>query len=166
MSAWTSQALREHHDLSRFASGHQDLDRWLRQEALRAHDAGTAHTTVWTLADDAAVKAFHSIAPTQFARVELPSRALSAGYTTVPGYLIGRLALDESVHGQGLGTQLLLDALEQVVAAAGNAGGRLIAVDAIDDNARGFYLHHGFQPIDGSRRLVMKVATAAAAIDR
>ena len=65
-----------------------------------------------------------------------------------------------------VGTQLLLDALERIVAAATNAGGRLIAVDALDDAAHGFYRHHHFQPIQGSRRLVMKIATARAALDR
>ena len=166
MSTWASQALRKHHDVTQLTSGHQELDGWLRQEALRAHEAGTAHTTVWTLPDDVVVKAFHAVSPTQFARIDLPSRSLSAGYSHVPGYLIARLALDESLRGQGLGTQLLLDALEQIVAAASSAGGRLIAVDAIDDNAHSFYRHHDFQPIADSNRLVMKIATARAALDR
>ena len=110
------------------------------------------------------VVAFHAIAPTRFARSELPSRALSAGYSDIPGYLIGRLALDEALHGTGLGTQLLLDALSIIVPAATVAGGRLIAVDAIDDKARAFYRRHDFQRIEGSNRLVMKVSTARAAL--
>jgi hypothetical protein len=39
-------------------------------------------------------------------------------------------------------------------------------VDALDDAAHSFYRHHDFQPIQGSRRLVMKVATARAAVER
>jgi hypothetical protein len=42
-------------------------------------------------------------------------------------------------------------------------GGHVIAVDAIDDDAARFYIHHRFQPIAGSSRRVMKVATARAA---
>jgi hypothetical protein len=49
---------------------------------------------------------------------------------------------------------------------ATNAGGRLIAVDALDDAAHRFHCQHDFQPINGSRRLVMKIATARAALDR
>ncbi len=131
---------------------------------MRAHASGTAHTTVWTARDDPVVVAFYAIAPTQFARVDLPSRSLSAGYSQVPGYLIARLGLDSSLHGQGLGTQLLLDALERIVQAAADAGGRLIAVDAIDEEAHRFYHHHGFQPIEASNRLVMKVASARSAL--
>jgi GNAT superfamily N-acetyltransferase len=166
VSDWTSQRLDEHHDLAQLDCGHDELDRWLLHEALRAQSAGTAHVTVWTRPDDLVVVGFHAIAPTQFMRTDLPSRSLSAGYTAVPGYLIARLALAQALHGQGLGTQLLLDALERIVAAATDAGGRLIAVDALDDAAHSFYRHHDFQPLQGSRRLVMKVATARAAIER
>jgi GNAT superfamily N-acetyltransferase len=166
VSDWTSHRLGEHHDLAQLDCGHDELDQWLLREALRAQAAGTAHTTVWTKPDDLVVVAFHTIAPTQFRRTDLPSRSLSAGYSTIPGYLIARLALAQALHGEGLGTQLLLDALERIVAAATNAGGRLVAVDALDDAAHSFYRHHDFQPIQGSRRLVMKVATARAAVER
>ena len=165
MSNWTSQALGEHHDLTQLDCGRDELDRWLLHDALRAQTAGIAHTTVWTRSDDLVVVAFYAIAPTQFMRTDLPSRSLSAGYSAIPGYLLARLALSQALHGQGLGTQLLLDALERIVAAATTAGGRLIAVDAIDDAAHHFYSHHDFQPIQGSRRLVMKIATARATLD-
>lgn len=160
MSDWTSQRLGEHHDLARLDCGRDELDRWLLDEALRAQAAGAAHTTVWTKPDDTVVVAFYAIAPTQFMRVDLPSRSLSGGYSTIPGYLIARLALNRTLHGRGLGTHLLLDALERIVSAASDAGGRLIAVDALDDAAHRFYRHHDFQPIQGSRRLVMKISTA------
>jgi GNAT superfamily N-acetyltransferase len=166
VSDWTSQPLREHHVLAQLDCGRDELDRWLLHEAMRAQAAGIAHTTVWTRPDDLVVVAFYAIAPTQFMRTDLSSRSLSAGYSAIPGYLLARLALSQALHGQGLGTHLLLDALERIVAAATNAGGRLIGVDALDDAAHRFYRHHDFQPIQGSRRLVMKIATARAALDR
>lgn len=166
MSAWVSQALTDHHRLEAFDSGQPDLDRWLVSQALRAHCAGSAHTTVWTAAGDPVARAFHAIAPTQSDRDELPSRKLAGGYRTVPGYLIARLALDRELHGQGFGSELLLDALDRIVDAADVAGGRLIAVDAIDQAAHRFYVHHDFQPITGSSRLVMKVATARSVLGR
>jgi GNAT superfamily N-acetyltransferase len=165
VSDWTSQALGERHVLSQLDCGHNELDRWLLHEAVRAQAAGITHTTVWTRPDDLVVVAFYAIAPTRFMRTDLPSRSLSAGYSAIPGYLLARLALSQTLHGQGLGTQLLLDALERIVVAATTAGGRLIAVDAIDDTAHRFYRHHDFQPLQGSRRLVMKIATARATLD-
>lgn len=166
MSRWVSQALTDHHEVEAFDSGKPDLDRWLTEQSLRAHTAGSVHTTVWTQTDDPRVVAFHAIAPSQFVGEELPSRRLAGGYSAVPGYLIARLALHVSLHGQGLGSQLLLDALERISDAAALAGGRLIAVDAIDEHAHRFYRHHDFQPIPASSRLVMKVATARDALGR
>jgi GNAT superfamily N-acetyltransferase len=162
VSDWVSQPLTQDHDVSQFGSGNESLDHWLQREALRAHRAGISRTTVWTAANDRAVVAYHAIAPTQVARIDLPSRSLSGGYSQVPGYLIGRLALAKRLHGHGLGTQLLLDALERIVEAAERAGGRIIVVDAIDDTAHRFYRHHDFRAIEHSNRLVMKLATAAA----
>lgn len=166
MSSWFSEPIGDQHNLERFSCGNETLDRWLREQALRAQRAGVSHTTVWVTADDPAVVAYHAVAPTQLARIDLPSRSLSAGYSTLPAFLIGRLALDRSLHGQGLGSQLLLDALERIIDATELVGGRLIVVDAIDDDAARFYIHHGFQPIEGSSRLVMKLATARAAVER
>ena len=162
MSDWVSRPFTENHDVSHFGSGNQSLDRWLQRDALRAHRAGIARATVWTAPDDRTVVAYHAIAPTRIARIDLPSRSLSGGYSEIPSYLIGRLALDQSLHGQGLGTQLLLDALERIVDASDRAGGRMIIVDAIDDAALNFYAHHGFHPVEQSNRLVMKLTTAAA----
>lgn len=166
MNAWTSEHLGSQHDLAHLDCGRVELDRWLVREALRAEKAGTASTIVWTAPGDPVVVAFYSIAPTQFARGDLPSRSLAAGYSVVPGYLIARLALDRGLQGQGLGSQLLLDALERIVDAATRAGGRLIAVDALDEDAHRFYRHHDLQPIPDSPRLVIKVATARSALGR
>jgi len=164
VTPWLSESIGDQHDLSRFSCGNETLDAWLREQALGAQAAGVSRTTVWVTAGDPTVVAYPAIAPTQLARVDLPSRSLSAGFSMLPGFLIGRLALDRSLQGQGLGSQLLLDALERIVEAADLVGGRLIAVDAIDTEAHRFYSHHGLRPIEGSSRLVMKVATARAAL--
>ncbi len=91
--------------------------------------------------------------------------SLAGGYSRIPGYLIVRLALDVSFHGHGYGAHLLLDALDKVVRAAEIGGGRLIVVDAIDDEAYEFPEHFDFIPVKNRRgRLVMKMSTAASAL--
>lgn len=118
---------------------------------------------MWT-AGDARVVAYYSIAPTQIVRGDL-SRGQTGGFTVVPAYLLARLALDKSLQGQGLGSQLLIDALEVIVKASRRSGGRLIVVDAIDDAAVAFYRRHDFEPVkNDDRRLVMKIATARQAL--
>jgi predicted N-acetyltransferase YhbS len=99
-------------------------------------------------------------------RAGLPRATLAAGHSVVPGYLLARLALATPLHGQGLGGELLLDALSRIVEAARISGGRLIVVDALDDHAHAFYRRYDFIPVDGSSRLYLKVATADAILTK
>ena len=105
--------------------------------------------------------AYYSVAPTRVRREEV-AKGMSGGYSSIPGYLLGGLALHQDLHGQGLGGQLLLDALEVIVAAATHSAGCVIVVDAIDDSAARFYEHYGFTRIGATGRRAMKVAAAAA----
>jgi hypothetical protein len=54
--------------------------------------------------------------------------------------------------GRGLGSALLVRALEIIVDAARLAGGKIVVVDAIDDAAILFYLHPDFEAIPGNSR--------------
>lgn len=117
---------------------------------------------MWVVPGQLEVVAYYAVAPTQLVRADGLSRSMLGGFTVVPAFLLARLALATALQGQGLGSEVLLDALEITVEAARRAGGRLIVVDAIDDGARAFYEHHDFTPIGDGRRLVIKVATVEA----
>jgi GNAT superfamily N-acetyltransferase len=83
----------------------------------------------------------------------------------IPALLLAKLALDRSHQGSGLGSELLVTALTTIVEAAKRAEGRLVIVDAVNDQAKRFYEHHNFTPLPGDdRRLVMKLSTAAGAL--
>lgn len=162
---YCTQPLGDHHDVEAFDCQVESLNSWLHREARRADKADTARTYVWTKEGDNSVVAYFSIAPTLVAPVDL-SRSQAGGYTfPIPGYLLARLALDVRLRGQGLGTDLLVDAVSRMVGAAEAYGGRLIVVDAIDERAAAFYAKHDFVPVKGNpNRLVLKIATARAAM--
>lgn len=151
------------HDTSGFDCGNESLNTWLQTEARQARERGSAATYVW--ADAGRVVAYYAITPWQADRSEV-SRGMAGGMTGwIPGWLLARLALDRSLQGQGLSGALLKDALRRILAAEIGSG-RLIAVDAIDDNAASFYEHYGFQPVKSTpRRLVIKVSTVRRAAD-
>lgn len=71
--------------------------------------------------------------------------------------LLARLAVDQTQQGKGLGKALLFDALSRIEEAAGIVGVRAVLVHAIDDGARRFYLHFGFEesPVDPNRLLLL-----------
>jgi GNAT superfamily N-acetyltransferase len=111
---------------------------------------------VWS--DGGIVVAYFSLCPHEVRREILPRRIAH-------GALLARLALDSSLQGQGLGESLLIDALERATAAVGAAGGRLIAVDAIDSSAAELYEHYGFVRCpDVLLRLVRKSSDVARSL--
>jgi GNAT superfamily N-acetyltransferase len=82
-------------------------------------------------------------------------------YPLVPAVLIGRLALDRRVHGQGWGSFLLLDALHRCTTS--DIAAFAVVVDAIDDEASAFYLHNSFLPLpDSPYRLFRRMADIEA----
>jgi hypothetical protein len=156
-----STRLRAHHEVEAFDCGVEILNRWLRSDALRAQDADTARTYVWTPSpDEREVLAYFSTAPSGIIREELSSAQAGGQSGFVPAYLLARLALDVRLHGKRLGTELLIDALGRLVGAAEITAGRLILVDVIDGKAESFYVKHGFTPAKTTpNRLIIKMST-------
>ncbi|HWO65666.1 MAG TPA: hypothetical protein VNO31_37095 [Umezawaea sp.] len=164
MIEWTTAPLGEQHDLQGFDCGVPVLNGWFTGHAMDAAKRGTARTYVWTGTGDDRVVAYYAITPHTVMRDEVSS-SFASGLSAVPGYLLAKLALDQTLHGQGFGGELLHDALTRMVQAADVASGRLIVVDAIDDMAAKFYQRYDFQPVkDNPRRLVIKVATVRDAL--
>lgn len=160
-----SEELSEHHVSGAFACGHLELDDWLRHHALHAAVMNTGRTFVWH-AGDAVVRAYFTLVAHLVAKETIPRRVAHGSPDVIPAILLARLALDRSLHGQGLGAELLWDALSRAVAANRQAAARLVVVDAVDDQAASFYEHYGFQPIDGNpHRLVQKLSAIESALE-
>lgn len=161
---FTSEELPEHHDCSRFDSGNPALDDWLRDHALHASAMNTGRTFVWHAGDDVVV-AYFTLAAHLVARDALSKRGGRGSPQVIPAILLARLALDRSLQGQGLGAELLWDALSRAVAANRQAAARLVVVDAVDDAAASFYRRFGFEPIpDNPLRLIQKLSSIEASL--
>ncbi|HST42255.1 MAG TPA: GNAT family N-acetyltransferase [Conexibacter sp.] len=158
------EPLTAEHDLDPFDSGKPPLDEWLRHHARNATGQGT-RTNLLIDAQTDAVVGFFAIAPHLIARDEAPRSIGRGAPARIPAILLAKLALDQRLQGRGLGAELLIHALTTIITAARTAGGRIIVVDAIDDQAAAFYRAHDFQPAPSDpQRLVMKLSTAARAL--
>ena len=62
----------------------------------------------------------------------------------MPAALIGRLAISKAAQGQGIGKLLLADAIKRTLAVSDQIAIYTMVVDAINDNAIGFYEQFGF----------------------
>ncbi|MGI8731243.1 MAG: hypothetical protein ACR2LK_14915 [Solirubrobacteraceae bacterium] len=83
----------------------------------------------------------------------------------VPVVLLARLALDRRAPGNALGGHLLVDALTRCVRGGQEFGARAVLVDALNDEAAGFYRHFGFRDLD-DRRLWRRLPDVANALTR
>lgn len=164
MSRFVSEKLGPAHQLDAFSSGVAPLDAWLVRSGAHAQAMRTAQTFVWH-AGDQVVVAWFSLAAHLVVRGDLPQRVGRGSPDAIPSILLARLALDRSLHGQGLGGELLWDALARACAASELAAARLIVVDAYDDRAARFHGHHGFVAVPGHpHRLVQKTSDIVAAL--
>ena len=84
-------------------------------------------------------------------------------YPQLPVTLIGRLAVDVSLHGQGRGAFMLMDALHRSWQRATDIAAMAVAVDAKDEAAAAFYQHFDFTPLQRDpRRLCLSMKKVAA----
>lgn len=151
------------HQLVNFKCGNAELDKWLREHAPIATGYGTR---TYVLVDrDEVVVGYFALTPHLLARKEVPRRLARGAPEQIPAILLVKLALDTSVQRQGLGSELLVVALNIITVAARRVGGRVVVVDAINDEARNFYVRHDFVGLPGQpNRLVMKLSSVARAL--
>lgn len=137
----------KHHDRSRFDSGAPDLDEWLRRYSTQNRRQNTAATWVVTGAD-AVVVGYVSLAMTGIDRSRAPAQVAKHAPDPVPALLIGRLAVDRTVSGLGVGTALVAHVLATAVALNEQAACRAVVVSALDASARSWWERLGFHPLD------------------
>jgi len=160
------ERLTDSHDVSQFGSGKPPLDEWLRSRALVSE--GLSARTFVICEDNAPqrVVGYYALSTTKEQCAVLPSAKLRRGMPDeVPLMLIGRLAVDITQHGKGLGGYLLKDALLRSLTISDMAGVRGVVAHAIDDEAVGFYRRYGFllSPL-GERVMLLPIETVNAAI--
>lgn len=137
--------LAAEHRLDQFDSGVATLDDWLKRRARANQMNGASRTYV--VADNAhSVVGYYAIASGGLAIAEAPGCVKRNMPDPIPMAVLGRLAVDRTRHGQGLGVALLQDAVLRVRQAGYIMGIRGILVHAISDEAKRFYEHHGFVP--------------------
>lgn len=130
------------HVLGEFSCGESSLDEWLVKRALRNHAAGVSRTFV--LCDDNKVIGYYSLSAGAIYREAAPKAMRRNMPDPLPVLLLGRLAVDERYHNQGLGQALLRDAMLRVVSVAADIGIFAILVHALSEPAKQFYLSRGF----------------------
>jgi GNAT superfamily N-acetyltransferase len=160
----TVEPLGRQHDRTAFRCGAEALDRYLKQHARQDADKRVAAPFVAVNLPDARVLGYYSLSASVLSLVDLPdelARKLPR-YPQLPVTLLGRLAVDQSAKGHGLGEHLLLDALDRSLAHASQIAAMAVVVDAKDEDAALFYRYYGFLPLQAQpSRLFVPMTTVA-----
>jgi predicted GNAT family N-acyltransferase len=155
------EPLSASHDRNAFHSGSQELDRYLHYQAGQDARRKVAAPFVMLGPDDSVV-GFYTLSAYSVQSPELPESIAKKlpRYPLLPATLLGRLAIASQCRGRKLGRLLLMDALFRSYRNTSEVASVGVIVDALDNAAREFYLHHEFRPLaDHPNRLFLSMGT-------
>ena len=118
--AWEEAPIAKRHDRAAFDCGDADLNLYLQRFARQNHESGGAKCFVAApSAAPARILGFYTLSPAALEYCRTPALAKKglARYD-VPVFRLGRLAVDRTVQGRGLGGALLLRAAERCIRVA------------------------------------------------
>ena len=123
--------------------GKEKLDAYFQRQVGQDVDKGFATCFVALDATDE-IAGFYTLASYSISIELLPLdiRRKLPRYDSIPCTLMGRLAVSEKLAKRGLGSAMLLHALQKSLTS--EIGSYAMVVDAKDDEALAFYLKHGF----------------------
>jgi len=155
------------HDRGMFDSGVLQLDNYFHHQA--GQDARRKATAPFVMLDrQNAIVGYYTLSACGVEVRHLPEvlvRKLPR-YPSLPATLLGRLAVSRSHQGRSLGSFLLMDALYRSWKNTSVVGSVGVVVDALDENACAFYLHHGFEKFpDYPNRLFRAMADIGKAFN-
>ncbi|MDR1449609.1 MAG: GNAT family N-acetyltransferase [Propionibacteriaceae bacterium] len=111
----------------------------------------------WVIADRAmAVIGYIALAMTAVDAAAAPERLRRQAPDPIPALLIGRVAVDRRVQGEGVGTALVAHALATAIELQEKAAFRAVVVDAAGPAAARWWQRFGFDPlVPGDSRLFL-----------
>ncbi len=158
------EPLAKAHSRETFRCGVESLDLYLKTQA--SQDMRRKANAVFVLVQGdrpAQICGYFTLCSYGLAPGAIPELARKhlPRYPVVSATLLGRLAVHEDLHGQGLGGVLLAAALRKSYENAAVVGSSMVVVDAIDERAARFYAAHGFIRMPESLRLILPMRTIA-----
>lgn len=147
--------LREDDSVVGFHCGAELVDNWVAAHALKARAAGTA--VVYATFCEDGLAGLYSLSSQSISRAGTSGWLARNAPEQIPVILLGMLGVDKRFQGQGLGHDLLLDAVRRAELVADQIGARAIVVDPVDEAARAFYARYGFRDMPHQVRMFARL---------
>jgi GNAT superfamily N-acetyltransferase len=130
------------HDVTRFDCGKVPLNDWIRDTALRSEGRTSR---CYVVAQRNVVVGFYCIAAGAVQHQGAPRKLRQNSPDPIPVVIIGRLAVDKTLQGRGIGRGMLKDSLLRITKASELVGARAVIVHAVDQESVPFYARYGFR---------------------
>jgi len=161
------ETLSRNHDRSVFDCGNDALNQYLRKIARQHLNKGISRTFV--LVDDdmpTEILGFFTLASCEIFVEKLPRKYAKKYPSKAPAAKLARLAVAKGRQRQGLGTHMMINAIERVIRVSQNLGIIGFFVDAKDNEAKAYYGQFGFIPLpDSPLELFLPLVTLRNAYD-
>lgn len=135
-------ALTEAHRLDGFHCTEPALESWLKQRARRNQQDGASRCYVVCAGKD--VVGYYALSAGAASRAQAPGNVRRNMPDPIPVIVLGRLAVHADWTRLGIGAGLLRDAVLRALRLSQEMGIRALLCHAINEDAKRFYLHHGF----------------------
>jgi GNAT superfamily N-acetyltransferase len=143
------EPLRRDHPRSKFRSGQNEVDEWLRARALQNQDKHLSVTRILREVSGA-IAGYYTLATGQVDFSDLPAEiARRLPRRQLPVAVLAWLGVDRAFHGQVLGRLLLAQALRDCHEAGRTFAFIAVILDCIDEAAKSFYQQFDFREMPG-----------------
>lgn len=160
MLEYQTVVLNNNHSVSCFFSGENVLDNYIKSYAQQDIKRKLAVTYVYPK-NDTVVSGYYTLSSNSILSSDLNDdiKRKLPKYPLLPATLVGRLAVNKTVHSKGIGKTLLLDALFRAYDNSSKIGSMAVVVDALNQNAEQFYQHFGFTKFTSYNKLYIPMQT-------
>lgn len=159
------------HDRSAFSCGFGPIDNFLKSSLSDQIKNGMVTAWIATAGDDPAVLGFYTLGAMAVRAHLGPKKWQRVGVPDIPVIYIRAVAVREDMQGKGLGTALVINAMQRCLEIADQMGAAAIVLDVLQDDhferRWKFYAELGFQPLgdpENQHRVFISMADVRATL--
>jgi len=163
------ELLDKKHKRKDFNCGKELLNNYLRNLASQDMKRKLSACFVLTVNDTDCIKGYYTLSNNSIPLGCFPEqikKKLPQSHKSIPATLLGRLATDISIKGNGFGKILLIDALKRCYEISKEIGSFAVVVDPIDREAESFYGKYDFLKLPGSGKMFIAIGTLKELFDK
>ncbi len=159
---YLTEILNPNHRKKEFYCGKEMLDNYLHYQANQDIKRKLSVCFVLANPENNLIKGYYTLSNNNIPLNLVPAnfkKNLPKSYTSIPTTFLGRLVIDNRYQGQGIGRDLLIDALRRSFEATAHIASFAVIVDPLDNKAEDFYLKYGFIKIPDSGKMFLAMQT-------